>query len=88
MPREEGGEKTHGTKIVCKGEMRDEKQGGVKHLPVILLLSPPLLLGAVDWDIRPHMGSTTISVKFSNSNMAAPMRWSPCYARVTPVEHP
>ena len=65
-----------------------KNRGGVTHLPVELLLSPPLLLGAVDWDIRPHMCSTTISVKISDSNMAAPMRWSPCCARVTPVEHP
>ena len=70
--------------------MRDEKQGG-KQLPVVLPLSPPLLLGAVDWNImscRPNMGSTAIGVQVSNTDMAAVMRRSLCDVGATPCGDP
>ena len=59
-----------------------EIRGGVAPRPVILLLSHKFLLGAVDWDVAPHMGRTTLSITISRTNMAAVM-WNPCATRVT-----
>ena len=52
-------------------------------IPVVLLLSHEILLGAVNGDVAPHVGCTTLSVKISN--MAAGL-WTPCGADVTPVD--